>query len=133
MTAYPRCAACKNFIIAGGMVCCCWRMTMSLKDAEAQVRCPYWMRAKRSRIPMRPRLNPRHSEVVACFGRAPADSELRRIRRKCDVDLLSLTAILLYLTAKGSCLWLSDRASEHRWAGLKPAEIQPEKTFDSST
>ena len=30
-------------------------------------------------------------------------------------DLLSLTAILLYLTAKGvHAFWLSDRASEHR-------------------
>ena len=47
MTAYPCCAACKNFIIAGGMgFCRCWRMTMSLKDAEAQVRCPYWLRAE---------------------------------------------------------------------------------------
>ena len=47
VTAYPCCAACKNFIIAGGMgVCRCWRMTMSLKDAEAQVRCPYWLRAE---------------------------------------------------------------------------------------
>ena len=46
VTAYPCCAACKNFIIAGGMgVCRCWRMTMSLKEAEVQVSCPYWVRA----------------------------------------------------------------------------------------